>query len=90
MHYYHTGYLQAMSLPIQVFFLMNRMIPRIQAEQDIRGLAVATASQSSEGVEASRKHLLLEMDGIQESPDEPQPISAERDEAGFNELKMMA
>lgn len=69
---------------------MNKNIPRIQAEKDLRSLSVAVASQSGEGMEQQREHLLREMNGTDQLDDSrSQAISEERDEVGFNELRMM-
>lgn len=84
------SYWQAMNLPIRVFWLMNRCIPRLQAEKDLRALSVAVASQSGDGMEEQRKHLLVEMEGKEKTDeDESQAISEERDEKGFSDLRMM-
>lgn len=81
------NYWQVMDLPIRVFWLMNGNISRILAEKDIRSLEVGIASQSADGSSAVRKHLVIEMEN--KNPEDVLAISEERDEEGFNELKMM-
>lgn len=75
-------------MPIRAFWLMHNGIPRMQAENDLRLMTVSGAVQSSEGNERLRANLVLELDGIDSSG--PRPISEERDEEGFADLKAMA
>jgi hypothetical protein len=80
-------YREVMGLPVKTFWLMSGNIRRIRAGDDMRQLMTATAAQSAEGVGEYRQRLILDIgtvfkDGL--------IIDAERDEAGFAELKMMA
>lgn len=81
-----------MAMPIQRFWLFVASIDRISAQQDLRALNVGSCSQSSEGSAELRKRLVIELGDIQEveNGDAPVQLFEERDEDGFNELRMMA
>jgi hypothetical protein len=81
-------YREVMDLPYKVFMLMNENIFRLLAEKDIRSLNVGAASQSADGMESLRNHLVIEMGDVGTS--EPGPISEERDQEGFEALRMFA
>lgn len=74
-------------MPVNAFWLMSGNIRRIRAGEDIRSLMTAAAAQSGEGIKEMQSRLVLELGEVfKEQPG----IHAERDEAGFNELKLMA
>lgn len=86
-HFYATPYQTVMEMPIKTFWLMSGNIRRIRAGDDMRQLMTAAAAQSAEGIGEYRQKLILDIGTIfTEGP----ILNAERDEAGFAELKMMA
>ncbi|MGV2866465.1 hypothetical protein [Achromobacter sp. AGC39] len=69
--------------------MLNRNIDRISAQKDLRHLAVLLAANTSK-----QDQLTRERDRLVREFDEPfkfdrLPISSERDEAGWQELKNM-
>jgi hypothetical protein len=50
MKHYALAPRAVLDLPAQLFWMMVRQIDRLQAEEDLRGLKVALAAQSAEGV----------------------------------------
>jgi len=74
-------------MPIRAFWLFSGNIRRVRAENDMRALMVATASQSAEGIENHQERLVLEIGLVM--TDNP-VLDVDRDEKGFSELKMMA
>lgn len=79
---------EVMRLPIRAFWLMDRNIPRIQATEDMRALEVSTSTQSSEGFTAHRDKLLKETGEVFKG--NLIVYDDTRDEAGFEELRLMA
>lgn len=75
-------------MPIVAFWLLSGNIRRIRAGNDIRSLMTAAAAQSADGITEYRDKLVLELGDVVKNT-EP-VIEAERDEAGFAELKQMA
>lgn len=72
-----------MDMPIRVFWVFNANIHKLNAEKDIRALSIAVSCQSSEGTKSLEEKLLRDMMGR-----EAHIVSeAQRDEAGFAELK---
>jgi len=84
-HFYSMSYQQVMAMPIRAFWLMSGNIRRLRASNDMRTLAVAAAAQSADGYKETHERLVLEIGTVYAGP-----TSVERDEAGLNELKMMA
>lgn len=82
------SYREVMDLPIKAFWLMNESIGRVSASEDVRKIEAQISSQSNEGYELHRKHLIEEMGQVFKGTgvlyDET------RDEAGFEELRAMA
>ena len=74
-------------MPVKAFWLMSGNIRRIRAGEDIRRLMTNAAAQSGEGVKELQNRLVLELGEVFS---EKAGIHVERDEAGFNELKMIA
>ncbi|WKZ86345.1 hypothetical protein N5B55_05165 [Ralstonia pickettii] len=73
-------------MPIRRFWLMSNNINRLMAERDMRALSVAGSAQSGEGFTEYRQQLILEIGTVLRDD----PMSSERDEAGFEELRAMA
>ena len=86
-HFYSMSYRELMDIPIKTFWLMSGNIRRIRAGDDLRNLMTATASQSADGVKEYRERLIVDIGEVMK---EPSVADAERDEAGFAELKSMA
>jgi len=80
LHFYGgLSYRELLSLPIRTFWRMHSNINRIRAEDNLRTLQVAVASQS-EGVAKYRDHLVVELG----KTTEVDPIaSAYRDHEGI-------
>lgn len=89
-HFYSMSYREVMALPINAFWLMCGCINRVQAEFDVRQLAVLESSQSGEGFSEHRKNLVLEISGGKAPKEMPAQYDETRDQDGFNELKAMA
>jgi hypothetical protein len=79
---------EVMALPMKVFWFMNSCINRIRADDDMRSLSIASAAaaQSIEAQKATRERLVIEMGEVVKNSG---AISDERDEVGFNALRMM-
>lgn len=84
------SYGEVMDLPIRAFWLMHGNIRRVKAGEDIRSLVVAMSAQSAEGAKECQERLVLEMGQIARNHEVTPVIQAERDEAGFAELKALA
>lgn len=79
-----------MALPMRTFWFMSNSIERILAQKDMRALTVAVCGQSSEAAIDHREKLVLELGPVVEQEAEPfDPMNAERDQAGVDELKAM-
>ena len=73
-----------MGMPIKTFWLLSQNIERVAAGQDLRSLSVALAGQGGEHAKEYQQRLVIEMGTfVAEDKDV-------RDQAGFDELKMMA
>ena len=72
-----------MDMPIRVFWVFNANIHKLNAEHDIRALSIAVSCQSAEGTKNLEEKLLRDMMGKEAHS----VLEAERDEAGFAELK---
>jgi hypothetical protein len=85
MRHYSMGYEKVMALPIRAFWTLNGNVNRLLAEEDLRALMLHTQRQSVEGAVGYDKKLRAEV-----FPADPtDPRNAERDEAGFADLKAM-
>jgi len=81
------AYREVMLLPITTFWFLNHTINRVRAEQDMRTLSIHANAQSLEGATNYRKHLVIEMGEV---VTESKMIPVERDEAGFEALRLLA
>ena len=77
-----------MGLPIKTFWLMNSNIDRIEAQLDVRTLMVGISSQGAESATEHRDRLIVEI-GTTVVMEDSHIYDAPRDEAGFEELRMM-
>jgi hypothetical protein len=79
-----------MSLPIKVFWLMAGMIHRIGADEELRRINTAVASQSAEGYKEYTEQLRIQLGTIATRNTVPaNPMDAERDEEGVAFLKSL-
>lgn len=78
-----------MKTPIRAFWLLNANIGRVLAEKDLRLMAVQSSRHGGDGAKDIRDHLVLEMGDAMKVDREKEIMSAQRDEAGFNELRFM-
>jgi hypothetical protein len=89
--HYGMSYREVMEIPMKTFWMLNRNISRVLAEQDLRAFQLAVSVNSGETATALQAKLLEEfdnpylMDGAGDAP----VIDEERDEVGFAQLKMM-
>lgn len=77
-----------MELPIVTFWLLSANIDRITAQKDMRSLSVAVCSMGGEVVQKTHDRLTLEIGEVVRL--EFNPMKAQRDMAGFEELRSMA
>ena len=82
------SYREVLGLPIRAFWLFNRNIDRLRAETDLRELCVAANSQSTDGVNATRERLVLEL-GVVDTGGAPDPRNMVRDREGLLALKAL-
>lgn len=88
-HFYGIGYREVMDLPVTAFWLMNQNINRLRAEQDLRAIQVAAATQSNEAYRETIEILNKECgEWVKFSP--LAPHLNRRDEEGVERLKQMA
>lgn len=80
------NYREVMDLPMGVFWLLHGNIERIQAQLNLRDLAVASSSQSDEAYRKLHERLTLDVG----EPVKLDPMQEKRDEAGFAALKALA
>jgi hypothetical protein len=88
MRHYPLSYEQVMALPVRAFWTLNRNINRLLAEEDLRAMTLHVSRQSAEGCSAYEAKLRAEI--FPTAGGGFDPLKAERDEAGFAELKAMA
>lgn len=77
-----------MELPVQTFWAMNSNVGRLLAETDLRNLSVGVSTQSEDNFKSTRETLMKEMGEMFKT--NINPLAAERDEEGFQELKTLA
>ena len=83
MTHYRMTYRDVLNLPITVFWLLNRYISPIQAEQDVRNLRVVNGAQmTGEGVKELFEMLNVEMG-------KPIVVKPQLDRRGLEELRAM-
>lgn len=83
------SYREVMSLPIRAFWLMNSCVGRLLAEKDLRSLVVQQGRHGGELMTEIREHLTVEMGDVGKL-EINDPRNAERDQAGFDELKTLS
>jgi hypothetical protein len=86
--FYHLKPHEALGLLTKTFWAMSSNIDRIQAQKDMRRLSTALAATSPDACIQYREALDKEMGDIVKT-DGP-PRDAQRDQAGFDELRAMA
>ena len=78
-----------MELPVRAFWMMNRNINRLRAEEDLRQINIGTAIQSRDGASEASSRLVVERgEWLKFSP-----LATHlncRDEEGVERLKRMA
>jgi hypothetical protein len=87
--HYGLSYRECMDLPMKTFWMLNRNIGRLLAEQDLRSFAIAVSSQNGEAGMALQKKLIDEFDNPYRMENSGPAIDEERDEEGFAQLKNM-
>jgi hypothetical protein len=85
MRHYPLNYDDVMALPVRAFWTLNFNINRLLAEEDLRALMLHTSRQSVEGAVMYDKKLRAEIYPAEETD----PLKAERDDTGFNDLRAM-
>lgn len=92
MRFYGLGRRETLELPINFFWFANSVIDRLNAEADLRQSRLHSLPMASEEYHNTvTERLIAEMgvvvkfDGIA-----PSVLDEERDEAGFEELRLLA
>lgn len=78
-----------MSLPVRVFWFMNDQIPRIQSQEDQRQFQVINHAQGGEHTQEFLEGLNSQVGNVLVI-DPVVNLEAERDTAGFEELRSMS
>lgn len=81
-----------MAVPIKSFWMLNAGIDRINAQDDMRSLTVASVSQNGEASQEYREKLVLEVGNIVTVDAQPE-VEVEEGQsnlAGFAELKALS
>lgn len=84
------SYGEVMNIPIRAFWLMNGCVGRLLAEKDLRAITVQQSRHGGEAATQVRQHLEIEMGTTGRVKEEVNPLLAERDQTGFEELKALA
>lgn len=90
--HYGMSYREVLALPMKTFWMLNRNISRVLAEQDLRAFHLAVSTNSGEAAAALHTKLLKEFDNPYHMAVEPENeavLDEERDEIGFAQLKSM-
>jgi hypothetical protein len=90
--HYGLSYRDCMTLPMKTFWMLNRNISRVLAEQDLRAFQLAVSTQNGEAASALHTKLLSEFDNpyrMDQEAEVAEVIEEQRDEAGFAQLKLM-
>lgn len=91
--HYGLSYRDCMAIPMKTFWMLNRNISRVLAEQDLRAFQLAVSTQSGEAASALHTKLLNEFDNPYRMDKTAEVaevvIDEQRDEAGFAQLKLM-
>lgn len=89
MKFYGLGDEQVLRMPIRRFWLLHRSIDRLQAEQDLRLLAISVGAQSAEGYKSTSERLRAEQGKVVVYDEVQRAFSKPRDVAGLMALKSM-
>ena len=90
--HYGLSYRDCMALPMKTFWMLNRNISRLLAEQDLRAFQIAVSVNSGDAMQALQTKLIDEFDNPYHMDPEFQAeeiVEEQRDEAGFAQLKLM-
>jgi hypothetical protein len=89
MRHYGLGYQETLDLPLSVFWMMNRNLTRLMAEEDLRKFAVAQHAHAADvqAVRAFTSRLEVEIGVTQEVSGPP---ANEFDPVGWATLKVMS
>ena len=82
------SYWEIMKMPIKTFYMMSEAVRRIQAETDLRTMAITAVAESPEGFTEHQRRLVLELGEV--VTEKSDVMNAVRDQTGFDELKNMA
>lgn len=89
MREYNMEYSKVLALPITLFWFLYGQIDRLRAEDDLRRLNVAAASQSPEAAQSLSNGFRTQLDKVVKI-DPVKAIMSERlDRAGFEALRTM-
>jgi hypothetical protein len=88
MHFYHLGYAGTLALPLATFWFFAGTIDRIEAQGDLRHLAIAASSQAGRAAQSCQERLVLEIGTVVKVKRDP--MKAVRDEKGVTRLKELA
>jgi hypothetical protein len=88
MHFYCLGYQGTLALPLVTFWFLANTIDRIEAQDDLRHLAVAASSQAGRAAQSCQERLVLEVGTVVKMKRDP--MRAFRDERGVAKLKELA
>lgn len=89
MRHYSMTYWEVMGLPIRAFWMLNRNINRLLAEEDLRAFMLHVSRQAAEPAQEYETKLRTEIFPDQVNATNSR-LNEKRDDAGFAELKMMA
>lgn len=93
--HYGMSYRDCMALPMKTFWMLNKNISRVLAEQDLRAFQIAVSATNGEAAVALQAKLQSEfsspyvMDKNFEAQASKEVVEEPRDEAGFAQLKLM-
>lgn len=90
-HFYGMTETAVMAMPIRRFWLFMANIDRIMAQGDLRALMIGASAQNGETAKSLHKKLEVELGEIQELEANALPAQfyEERDQEGFNQLKLL-
>jgi len=71
MFHYSLPYETAIELPVKMFWLMSANISRIQAENDIRQMAVAIGASNERGFQPLNEKLTKELGTVMKDTSDP-------------------
>jgi hypothetical protein len=85
--YGHT-FAQVLEMPVRIFWVLERQISRIQADSDLRHLALLAASHGGENFQTTHARLVAEL-GTVAAKTTAGIMNVKLDEAGLQELQGM-